>query len=89
MKGAHSYMGRERAPTHKGAPRAYSGCMNEGIYFADAELPFHVWVRQRTGDDGFRWVLRETHRINPAEAGTAPVPPEAESGGGAPGGTPA
>ena len=33
--------------------------MNDGIYFADPELPFHVWVRQPSGEDGFRWVLRE------------------------------
>ena len=33
--------------------------MTDGIYFADPELPFHVWVRQRSGGDGFRWVLRE------------------------------
>ena len=53
--------------------------MNEGIYFADAELPFHVWVRQRAGKDGFRWVLRETHAPTPgapADAG----PPRAADG---------
>ena len=33
--------------------------MNDGIYFADAELPFHVWVRESAGTNGFRWVLRE------------------------------
>ena len=51
--------------------------MNEGIYFADAELPFHVWVRQRTGKDGFRWVLRETGGASaaaPADADARPAP---------------
>jgi hypothetical protein len=33
--------------------------MQERICFADAELPFHVWVRERRGDSGFRWVLRD------------------------------
>ena len=49
--------------------------MNEGIYFADAELPFHVWVRQRT-NEGFRWVLRETRSAGdaPADAEAPPAP---------------
>ena len=47
--------------------------MNEGIYFADAELPFHVWVRERRGDDGYRWVLRET-RDAQAESRATPEP---------------
>lgn len=42
--------------------------MNEGIYFADAELPFHVWVRERRGDEGYRWVLRETRGLDGAPA---------------------
>jgi hypothetical protein len=33
--------------------------MNENHYFADVNLPFHVWVRERSGARGFRWVLRE------------------------------
>jgi len=33
--------------------------MNDGIYFADVDLPFHVWVRERSGTAGYRWVLRE------------------------------
>ena len=33
--------------------------MNDGIYFADVDLPFHVWVREKTGTSGYRWVLRE------------------------------
>lgn len=32
--------------------------MTEGIYFADVDLPFHVWVRE-LGATGYRWVLRE------------------------------
>lgn len=34
--------------------------MNDGIYFADPDLPFHVWVRVSKGTNGYRWVLRET-----------------------------
>jgi hypothetical protein len=33
--------------------------MNDGIYFADVDLPFHVWVRERTGTNTHRWVLRK------------------------------
>lgn len=33
--------------------------MTDGIYFADPELPFHVWVRERAGADGYKWVLRD------------------------------
>ena len=32
---------------------------NDAIYFADVELPFHVWMRESTGKGGYRWVLRE------------------------------
>ena len=31
--------------------------MNEKCFFADVELPFHVWVRE----DG-RWVLRDARQ---------------------------
>jgi hypothetical protein len=33
--------------------------MNDGICFAAVDLPFHVWVRERTGTNTYRWVLRE------------------------------
>ena len=33
--------------------------MNDGIYFAVPNEPFHVWVRVLTTDKGYRWVLRE------------------------------
>jgi hypothetical protein len=45
--------------------------MTEGIFFADAELPFHVWVRERRGDEGYRWVLRETRSAQEAGARAA------------------
>lgn len=58
--------------------------MKDEHYFADVDLPFHVWVRERTGR-GARWVLRhaaELQRARPAgDAGT--------SGGSAPGPRPA
>ena len=40
----------------------YSYRMNDAVYFADVELPFHVWVRERTGEAEYRWVLREAPR---------------------------
>lgn len=33
--------------------------MNDQHFFADVDLPFHFWVRERSGTRGFRWVLRE------------------------------
>ena len=42
--------------------------MNEGICFADAELPFHVWVRERKGDEGYRWVLKEARAPDASDA---------------------
>jgi hypothetical protein len=48
--------------------------MNDNHFFADVELPFHVWVRE---DD--RWVLREAphreddDRAHPAKATARPA----------------
>ena len=33
--------------------------MNEPHYFADVNLPFHVWVREPSNTAGFHWVLRD------------------------------
>jgi len=48
--------------------------MNDKHFFADADLPFHVWVRESSAR-GFRWVLRhasEVHRAGSASrAGSA------------------
>jgi hypothetical protein len=49
--------------------------MTDGIYFADAELPFHVWVRERTGNEGYRWVLRDARGNAAAEAASPAEPP--------------
>ena len=54
--------------------------MNEKHFFADVDLPFHVWVREGTGR-GFRWVLKhaaEVRRMAPASTRGAP---EAAPGG--------
>ena len=37
--------------------------MNDQLYFADVDLPFHVWVRERSSDGALRWVLRETSAL--------------------------
>lgn len=39
--------------------------MMDEHFFADVDLPFHVWVRETTGDKA-RWVLRETSRVQRA-----------------------
>jgi hypothetical protein len=31
--------------------------------YADVALPFHVWVRERHGPRGARWVLREASHL--------------------------
>lgn len=48
--------------------------MNEH-FFADVDLPFHVWVREHSVGPGFRWVLRETSHLqqNGSAAQGAPV----------------
>jgi hypothetical protein len=45
--------------------------MNDAVYFADVELPFHVWVREDTGANGYRWVLRERPRPEAGDDGAA------------------
>jgi len=42
--------------------------MNEKHFFADVDLPFHVWVRESSGARGFRWVLREATHLRQAAA---------------------
>ena len=42
--------------------------MSEQHFYADVNLPFHVWVRERAGARGYRWVLRNASDVKP-EAG--------------------
>ena len=49
--------------------------MNDQYFFADVDLPFHVWVRERTAE-GHRWVLRAAPQS--AEAGDVEVEPSAD-----------
>lgn len=39
--------------------------MNEEHFYADVNLPFHVWVRDRSGKRALRWVLREAPQSKP------------------------
>jgi hypothetical protein len=41
--------------------------MTEKHFFADADTPFHVWVRERCGAQGFRWVLRHASQVMGAQ----------------------
>src|SRR5262245_51791063 len=53
----------------RGAPAAhYIRAMNDRVYFADVELPFHVWVREDLGGNAYRWVLRDTRTRGEAPA---------------------
>ena len=40
--------------------------MNDDHFFADVDLPFHVWVRERS-PGGDRWVLREAPQAPPED----------------------
>ena len=58
-----SYTAQKRPPTFAASPGGYILLMNDGIYFADPELPFHVWVREPSGAGGYRWVLRDARPL--------------------------
>ena len=50
--------------------------MSEQHYYADVNLPFHVWVRERAGARGYRWVLRNASEMKQDGAeGRAPEAP--------------
>ena len=36
--------------------------MDDQPFYADVDLPFHVWVRER-GPRGARWVLRDASKF--------------------------
>ncbi len=54
--------------------------MSEQHYYADVNLPFHVWVRERAGARGYRWVLRKAsemqdgHPAGDGAQGEGPAP---------------
>jgi len=37
--------------------------MTDKHFYADADTPFHVWVRERCGAQGYRWVLRHASQV--------------------------
>jgi hypothetical protein len=45
--------------------------MSEQHYYADVNLPFHVWVRERAGARGYRWVLRNASEVKQGREGHA------------------
>lgn len=57
--------------------------MNDEYFYADVDLPFHVWVREKGGADGPRWVLREAPHAPEAPPPTGPgCGPGARAAGG-------
>ena len=51
--------------------------MIEKHFFADPDTPFHVWVRERCGTQGYRWVLRHASQvIQPAGQSVRDATPE-------------
>jgi hypothetical protein len=55
--------------------------MSEQHYYADVNLPFHVWVRERAGARGYRWVLRKASEMKDDAEGR----PAADGAGRRPG----
>ena len=55
--------------------------MSEQHYYADVNLPFHVWVRERAGTRGYRWVLRKASEMKDGGEGAMPAPDEARRPG--------
>jgi hypothetical protein len=43
--------------------------MSEKHFFADVDLPFHVWVRESRAGQA-RWVLRHASELHRPQAGT-------------------
>ena len=58
--------------------------MSEQHFYADVTLPFHVWVREREGARGYRWVLRNTSDVARHDATGRPLE-AANDGGSSPG----
>jgi hypothetical protein len=56
--------------------------MSEQHYYADVNLPFHVWVRERAGTRGYRWVLRNASEMDAAPSNGLEA---ANDSGGTPG----
>ena len=53
--------------------------MNDEHYYADVDLPFHVWVREGKGR-GFRWVLRHAADVQRGSAQRAAAAGDAPQG---------
>ena len=47
--------------------------MIEKHFFADPDTPFHVWVRERCGAQGYRWVLRDASKFIGSAGRSAPA----------------
>ena len=54
-------------------PRSRTTTMTEQHFFADVDTPFHVWVRERSGAHGFKWVLRDASQWRDASAAAQAV----------------
>ena len=63
----------EAADTRAPCRGLQSEPMNEKHFYADVDLPFHVWVRERNGATGFRWVLREASEVQQGPQNAANV----------------
>ena len=58
--------------------------MSEQHYYADVNLPFHVWVRERADARGYRWVLRKTSEMKEGAEGKHPLGDEGRRSGAPP-----
>jgi hypothetical protein len=47
--------------------------MTDKHFYADVDTPFHVWVRERCGAQGYRWVLRHASQVIESAGRHAPA----------------
>lgn len=62
-KPARTYTLRPRGHLHCLKGHNHEQGMTDKTFFADADTPFHVWVRECCGAQGYRWVLRHASQV--------------------------
>jgi hypothetical protein len=55
----NAYNGLRKRRLRRAVPARTVSPMNDAHFFADVNLPFHVWVREPSANGAFGWVLKE------------------------------